>query len=544
MTMLQPARIRPRDRAPTESDKAVIAAPVAFPAPIAGLQELLIKTDDESRSASYMENMFPTVTGARVRGGCKKAAMVPARVRSLFTYTSGTTAKLFASTGTAIYDVSALNPAASPSAAVSGLTSGYLSTEQMGTVGGEYLYAVNGTDSARLYDGATWVTITGVSTPAITGVTTSALSYVWKHKSRLWFVEKNTKRAWYLPVDSIGGAAGSFSLAGVFQSGGSLLFGTTWTQDAGDGSDDRIVFVSTQGEVAVYQGANPADAATWGLVGLYKMPPPRGMNAFTKVGGDVLIATDEGLLPLSAVTQKDVAELETSAVSNAIRKSWRRQATRWDGVQPWEIVKWPRENMMLVSLPHELATCFVVNMQSGAWSRYVGWDVQCLELHVGQVYFGDRLGNIFAAEAGGTDNGVAYVWRVAYTPTSLGVPAAFKTAGAMRATFRAVGTPIVQLSVVAKYDPDFPGAPPPTLTTNVAALGWDAALWDVALWDDDGVADLDAPTFTTGWVSVAAQGTVVGPQLQGVISGEVRPNIELLQVDLVVEVGGSVVGGG
>ncbi|TIR78102.1 MAG: hypothetical protein E5X19_32465, partial [Mesorhizobium sp.] len=75
------------------------------------------------------------------------------------------------------------------------------------------------------------------------------LSFVWTYRSREFFIEKNTLTAWFLPVDAISGAASDFSLAGVFQKGGSLLCGGTWSLDAGDGVDDKCVFISTKGEV-------------------------------------------------------------------------------------------------------------------------------------------------------------------------------------------------------------------------------------------------------------------------------------------------------
>lgn len=52
-------------------------------------------------------------------------------------------------------------------------------------------------------------------------MTPEDLNYVWVYKNRLFFVEKDSLNAWYLPVDSIGGAAEKFPLGGVFTRGGS-----------------------------------------------------------------------------------------------------------------------------------------------------------------------------------------------------------------------------------------------------------------------------------------------------------------------------------
>lgn len=537
---VRPARLRPSDRVETKSAKDAGAVPVKFPAPVAGWVENQSLASNGS-GAVVCENMFPTGKGLRVRGGSAKVATVGARAVSMFTYETATLANLFCTTGTAIYDITAMNPNTVPSASVSGLTSGYFSTEQIGTVGGEFLYAVNGTDSARLFDGSAWVTITGVSTPAITGVTTSSLSYVWKHKNRLWFIEKNTKNAWYLPVDAIGGAAAQFSLAGVFQKGGALLFGVTWSQDSGDGMDDRIVFVSTTGEVAVYQGSNPASATDWGLVGLYTMPAPRGKKCHVKAGGDVIIGTDAGAIPLSAVINKDPAALSAAAVSAAIETSWLKSTRTWDGVQPWEMVKWPRENMLAVSLPHESSVSFVANIQTGRWAKYIGWDAQCFAVFGEHMYFADRAGAVFAAERGGSDGGAAYVARVSYIANDLESPVQFKSSGLARGVFQATGSPIVQLSVSADYDVNFPALPPIYAPTGGTGAKWDVSLWDQAKWDDDGLGHLIVkPTYSTGWVSIAAQGYAMSPQVQMVINGAGKPDIELVQIDLMIEAGASV----
>ena len=393
--MMRPARkVNRTAQAPT-------AQPVAFPAPTGGWVENLNIATGGPGTARVMENIFPGVQGCRVRGGRKKVATVGARVKSMFTYQSGVVNRMFAATSAAIYDITGLIPSTVPTAAVSGMASGYWSTVQMGTAGGEFLVAVNGTDTPRTFDGTTW------ATTAITGVTSSELSYVSKHKSRLWFVQKNSLKAWYLPVDSIAGAAADLSLAGIMQRGGSLMFIATWSQDAGDGQDDRIVFVSTEGEVAVYQGSNPASAADWSLVGLYNITKPLGPKCHFPAGGDLVIGTETGLIPLSAVTQKDPAAMDVSALSVAIEQSWRDQVKRRTVDQPMEMVKWPRENMLMVSLPHDQTTSFVANIQTGAWCKYIGWDVQAATVFRDQMYIGDRAGLVYAAEVGGSDEGPA-----------------------------------------------------------------------------------------------------------------------------------------
>jgi hypothetical protein len=60
----------------------------------------------------------------------------------------------------------------------------------------------------------------------------------------------------------------------------------TWTVDGGDGPDDRAVFVTSEGEVIVYQGTNPSSATTWAKIGSYYIGKPLGRRCLEKFGGD------------------------------------------------------------------------------------------------------------------------------------------------------------------------------------------------------------------------------------------------------------------
>lgn len=181
-------------------------------------------------------------------------ATLGAAVKSMWNYESGNNNKLFAATETAIYDVT--EPAdelVPPTALVSSLTGGDWFFVNMQTSGGNYLVGVNGKNAPLEYNGLAYTAsaLTGA------GLNPATLSHVWVFKNRLFFVQGGTTKFWYLPVGFKSGTLTSFSLSGVFKNGGSLLYGQTWSTDAGDGLDDYCVFVSNLGEVAVYQGTDP-----------------------------------------------------------------------------------------------------------------------------------------------------------------------------------------------------------------------------------------------------------------------------------------------
>lgn len=527
-------------RAPVQAAAQNKSNSFTFQPPVRGWITNEALANAKPGGARVLENWFPTLTSARLRGGAQKYATVSAGpVLRMWTFKSGQTEEFFASDEENIFDITTVaDPDVIPAAAVTGQTSGYYSTAQIGTAGGDnYLYAVNGTDEALLYDGSTWTPINAASTPAITGVVTSTLSFVWTFASRLFFVEQDTMSAWYLPVDSIGGAAAEFSLAGIFQEGGSLLMGGTWSLDSGDGLDDKCVFISDQGEVAVYQGINPASAADWQKVGVYKITPPMGMNATMQAGGDLLVATEDGIVPISQAVNKDVAALSLAAVTKNIEPEWKNEVIARRTL-PWEIIKWPTNNMMVVSLPVPDdgidPYCFVANLETGAWAKFTGWETRSIAHYSGFGYFGTNTGVIYKMEVGGSDDGTPYVCTYVGLPEHLRSPGVTKIVHSARSVFLSNVPFIAKVSASVNYQISLPT--PPSSVADYSSDEWDGGLWDVAHWDSAGVGSV-----STKWVSVGKSGFVVSPQIQITCGVTPFPRTELVAFDVIYERGGVMV---
>lgn len=375
---------------------------------------------------------------------------------------------------------------------------------------------------------------------AITGATTSTLVHVWSYRNRQWFIQKDTMKAWYLPVDAIGGALASVSLSGVFQHGGTLVLGATWSMDSGDGLDDKIVFISSEGEYAVYQGSDPSDPDDWSLVGRYDGAVPLGRNQFgtMRAGADLLILTVAGIIPMTAIITKDPAALSLSAVSKAIEPDWVAEASARRSV-PWEIIKWPSRQYAMVNVPvtgtSTPAISFVVNLETGAWCKYTGWDTRCLVLHDDGLYFGANDGAMYQAEITGADAGALYYSTCVWHADHLGAMGYVKTVKQARATFRTQNDFTPKLSLSTDYIIDLPV--PPNAATPAAAGTWDSGLWDVALWDS-GAAFY---TVSTKWVSIGKTGYSHAMQLQVTNGAPAAPTAELILVELTYERGGLVV---
>lgn len=507
-----------------EPTSRVPAEKHTFPAPVRGWATDSPLPERQEGVARLLDNWVPTLRGIRVRGGLSESADLTDPVYTLASYRSSVE-KLLAATADTIYEVGG-------SSLKGSLTSGEFSTVQFGTTGGDYLYFVNGSDNAQLYDGTTVTTITGASSPAITGIGTDSLVQVWAFANRLFFVEKDSLSAWYLPVDSIGGAATEFSLAGVFSEGSTLLFGARWSLDAGDGLDDKCVFVTKEGEVAVYEGTNPGSATTWAKVGQYRLPRPLGKRGFVQAGGDLLIATVAGLIPLSSVLDTDAGVIEQKAISLPIGSYWRQQAETLNS-RTWDIVKAHDMDVILVSQPAAAgveASTLMVNMVTGAWARATGWDAQAIAFHGGDTYIAGLNGKVYVVDQNGNDDGALYT--VSYLGAFEGLAAVgqLKTARQARPLLELGGPVSLQVGINVDYDETLPS--PPSALSGTSGDVWDTGLWDTAVWDAGATLRVSA-----SWVSTPGTGVTIAPYIQASFSDTAKPNVTLASIDLQYHIG-------
>src|SRR5690625_3900556 len=174
-----------------------------------------------------------------------------------------------------------------------GMSNSRFQVAETTTAGGSFQLWMNGEDDALLYDGTSFTPINSGSTPSITGVDTSDLIDGTVFKNRLFLVEKQSMSLWYLPVTSVSGAASDIPMGQIFRRGGYIVTAQPWTIDAGEGADDLLAVLSSNGEVAVFSGTDPTDASKWQLVGLFYIGRPIGQRPCVKFGGDLLIICED-----------------------------------------------------------------------------------------------------------------------------------------------------------------------------------------------------------------------------------------------------------
>jgi len=299
----------------------------SLPAPVGGWNARDSLANMAPTDAVTLNNLFPGVSSVSLRGGYKKHATgMTGQIESLLVYNAGTNDKMYAVVGGNIYEVTTAG--AVGAAKVTGLSNSRWEFTNITTSGGGYLYAANGVDKPRLFDGTTWTAIDGSSTPAITGVTTTSLIQPTLFKNRMWFIQKDTLKAWYLPTASVGGAAQVLDLSSVAHLGGTLIAMASWTIDAGYGVDDNLVFVTDQGEIIVYRGTDPSSASTWALIGVWIIGAPISRRCVQKYGGDLLILTLDGLIPFASALQSSRLDPQV-ALSDKIQGAFAAAARQY-----------------------------------------------------------------------------------------------------------------------------------------------------------------------------------------------------------------------
>ena len=272
----------------------------------------------------------------------------------------------------------------------------------------------------------------------------------------------------------------------------------------------------------------------WRLNGVYDIGEPLGKTATMQVGGDLIVATRVGLIPLSAAATKDSGQLKLASLSRAIAPNWERDAALAASGERWLLVKWTAGGAALVRPPRSVGGnhCYVV--ETGAWTRFTGWAVAAMAALGDDLYYGDAHGDIMRCDTGGTDCGRPFACRCCFAFDDLGAPGAVKTVHAMRSTWKHL-TPIrPRMSVGRDYRPDFPPSPSSAPPMADDTPRWDIALWDKTCWP----REVEQAKVTGRWDSVSGHGKALAVQAQLVSSTPHKLDCELVSVDLTYSTGG------
>lgn len=507
------------------ASKKRVSKTVSIPAPTGGLNARDPLANMDQTEAVTMENVFPEPSGVTTRKGYREHVTgITGNVETLLVYNNGTTKKLFGVADGEVYDCT--TSGAAGSAVVSSLSNSRFQYVNMGTAGGFYLMAVNGEDKLQYYDGSSW-DVDGGGTYSITNVDTADCIHINNFKNRIWLIEKDSFNAWYLPVSSIAGAASNLDLSGLFKLGGYLVAMANWTIDNAAGIDDYAVFITSQGEVALYKGTDPSSASTWALVGTFRMGRPLGRRCFTKAGADVLVLTTDGAFPLSKALLTDRTQLNLAAtdkISNLINNDVRDYSSNFG----WQPIIYPSGNKLIINVPtseNNTSIQYVMNTITGAWCKFKKWDAFVFDILDDDLYFGGD-GAVYQADVGFSDNGsnIVSVVQQAY--------GYFGSRGVVKKFQMARPILISQGSVVPAIimSTDFQEKRTEASSYVVGSSGseWDVATWDEASWASEDI-------LTANWQSLSGIGISGGIKILTSLN---NVSCKWVSTDIVYETGG------
>ena len=447
----------------------------SIPAPVGGWDRSSPLAAMDPKRAIVLDNWFPQASYIELRKGHAEHSDTgeTVAVKTIMAYHSATTGsdKLFAISNDTIYDVTTSTAAAT---SVTTLTEPYAQHVNFTTAAGNFLFVVNGADNPVHYNGSAW------ANPAITGVTESDFVNVWVHKKRLFFAENDSTKIWYLPVDSVAGAASSFEFGSLMDLGGYIMAGGSWSFDGGSGPDDHFVVVTSQGQVIVFAGDDPSDVNAWSHVGTYNLPRPIGRRCIIKMAGDLVVLTEAGVLPLSKALIRDtnVDDIALSArIQDAFNDAFRNYGTN----KGWQIVSYPRGHMVIVNVPiteGSLQHQYVVNSLTGAWCRFTGQNSYCWTVYRNRLFFGGNAGIVYEADIAAEDDGTPITADLKTAFNYFGNPGLMKRFQMLQPVIYADGAVAQGVTLNVDFEDSVPEA-------ILAGESVSTALWDVAVWDVD-----------------------------------------------------------
>lgn len=443
---------------------------VTQPAPTKGWNSRDALSEMKPGFAVLLDNYFPDSSKCSLRNGSRvHSTGMGAPVKTALAWEGLSSRKLFGFANNKIWDASAFSTGASDVTAGSAITTDIWHGQNFGG----RLTVVNGADVPRQWNGSAWIDTT------FTGVTQSNLANIFSYRSRLYFPEANTLKVWYGGADSISGALTAFDMQYVFRLGGSLLAGGALSRDSGNGADDLAVFLSSLGEVLVYQGANPGDSTTWNLIGRYRTATPIGRRCLISIGGDLAIITKAGLVPMSKVMAKGQGDEVDIALTANISPTVNKSARDYGDNFGWQAMLYPKGTRGIMNVPtvdSSQAHQYVWNTLTGAWCRFKGMNAISWALYNDKPYFGGPDGKIYEADVTQADAGTDIVGDIRPAFSYLGKRG-------MRKQFH-LAKPIIEADAAATLSVDLETDYREADASNLVSLdGGAGTQWDEGAWD-------------------------------------------------------------
>jgi hypothetical protein len=446
-------------------------------------------------------------------------------------------AKLFAGANTQVYDVTA--GGVGPFTAETGPVGTYWTHTHFTTLGGTFLCMTPLEGGYWYYDGTVWHTVIagdGTTADTISGVDPAEFDFVLAWKGRLWFVEQDSTRGWYLPPGVLYGVAKAYDFGTVFRRGGTLQAMASWTQDAGAGIDDQLVVVGTEGDVSVYKGTDPDATDTFGLVGVwYVGPTPLGNRVLDPYGGDLHILSTAGLTMLSKLLRLGETEQDQVRSTDKINNTLAAFVKVAQGDPGWGIKYLPGDNLVALTMPYsplQRSTMLVQDVNTKGWSVLYDHPCESMAIFNGETYAGSPDGRVVKALNAVLDDvlldnpaGLLIDTLVVPAYSDLDKPGLEKIVKQIRVSLLGSRPPVITLAALVNYSLQQQTYRP--ALPRIDETRWDQALWGIDRWSG-GLRPI------VRWLGISGSGFTVTPQIQMSAYG----GLILSQYDWLYETGG------
>lgn len=489
--------------------KSPTAGFATVPAPVGGINAYDNLANMPQTDAISLINLIPQPYGCTVRKGSQRHSTgLGDPVNSLASWPNILgNIKLFAWAGPVsqakMFDITTAGAVGAPM--LSDLSTSWWQHIQFANAAGTHMVAFSGQDAPIVYN-ATGVhrLVPGNGTDPFTVSGTDPLKWIQGtiHMKRIWAVEVNTTLGWFLPADALYGVAQFFDFGPFFKRGGYLTCLATWTVDAGEGTNDHLVGISSLGDVVVFSGVDVENADTWNLVGVYYIGKPvRGRRFYTNVGGDLYILTNTGIVSMDAlVTSTQVNPSPSTVYSKKIQFMISQSTSDLGDLDGWEIKFVPDHNLLFVNVPSIYANGsgqLVANHITTSWCTFR--DMPGITWHVidGNLLFGKENGTVMIALVGDKDDvgldgtgGTDILSEAQQAYSYLGAPTVQKQIGMYRPNFILIR----KVGFVSEISYDFvkgrPGFPTGSSAKSPLAL-WNEAIWGVDYWSGGAFPQLE-----------------------------------------------------
>ncbi len=465
-----------------------ISLSTTVPAPTGGLNAFNPISNMPEQDAIIMRNFFPEPFGCRVRKGYKEHATgLDGEVNSFMTFVSSDgTSKLFAVDQSQVMDITAPGDysAGTPECAS---TNSYWQHTNFANVAGTHMIAFNGVDDGILYsDDGLHRLVAGDGTTPYTwaGVDPADLVVPCIHQHRVWAVEKNSTKGWYLPPEQVWGVATYFDFGGNFARGGYLQTLVVYTQDSGYGPDDYLVAISSAGDMCIYKGIDPSALETWSLVGTFYTGATFTRRCTARFGGDIAILTRYGMITVGSLAKPDNISVLDNALSQRIQNLISEVIGEGSYRYGWAILLYPAANMMIINVPGvvpEQTFQLVYNTITKAWSMFTGMHANCWWPIFDSIVYGEN-GVVYRAWEGYLDGvkldgtgGEMITAECQQAFSYFKLPGQNKHFKMFRPTFLFAGE--FKYRAGANMDFDFATQPPPAAFNSASYGVWNQSLW-------------------------------------------------------------------